>query len=136
MSLSRLVSPLAEARFVSFTAYSDRNHHTSLPIDYAMTHSWVVHRFEGEPLAVEHGGPVRVVTPGKHFYRSIEWRKSIEFPAADRLGWWEANSSYHSDADPTPGDQRFTTGSLRPEQLDRFESAFYLESQGVSLVRR
>lgn len=127
VSLARLVAPLPEARFVSFTAYSDRNHHTSLPVDYAMAHSWVVHQFEGEPLATEHGGPVRVVTPGKYFYKSIKWLKTIELLSEDRLGWWETNSNYHNNADPGTGDQRFTTGSLRPEQLDRFKSATNLD---------
>jgi len=125
--LARLVSPLPEARFVSFASYSDRNHDTSLPLDYAMAHSWVVHRFEGEPLPVEHGGPVRVVTPGRYFYKSIKWLKTIELLSEDRLGWWETNSSYHNNADPRPGDQRFTTGSLRPDQLDRFKTAANLD---------
>lgn len=125
--LADIVSPLPEARFVSFKAYSERGHHTSLPVDYAMAHSWVVHGFEGEPLPTEHGGPVRVVTPGKYFYKSIKWLQTIEFLAEDRPGWWEANSSYHNNADPFAGDQRFTTGSLRPEQLDRFKSAANLD---------
>ena len=43
--------------------------------------------------------------------------------AEDRLGWWKTNSSHHNNADPWAGDQRFTSGSLRPEQLDRFMSA-------------
>lgn len=125
--LARLVSPLPDARFVSFAAYSDRNHHTSLPVDYAMAHSWVVHRFEGEPLPPDYGGPVRVVTPGRYFYKSIKWLKTIELLPEDRPGWWETNSSYHNNADPRPGDQRFTTGSLRPDQLDRFKTATNLD---------
>lgn len=118
--LSGLVEPGPDAAFVSFTAYSERGHHTSLPIGYALSNSWVVHAFDGEPLTVEHGGPVRVVTPGKYFYKSIKWLRDIELLAEDRPGWWETNSSYHNGADPTPGDQRFTTGSIRPEQLRRF----------------
>ena len=121
--LSELVDPLPEGRFVSFGAFSHRDHHTSLPVGYALEHSWVVHRVEGEPLAPEHGGPVRVVTPGKYFYKSIKWLKSVTLLAEDRPGWWETNSSYHNNADPTSGDQRFTTGSLRPEQLRRFLDA-------------
>lgn len=121
--LAEIVEPLPTARFVSFTAYSDRGHHTSLPVGYALEHCWVVHGFEGEPLAAEHGGPVRVVTPGKYFYKSIKWLKSIELLAEDRPGWWEVNSSYHNNADPLAGDQRFTTGSVRPEQLARFKNA-------------
>jgi uncharacterized protein YjbI with pentapeptide repeats len=82
-----------------------------------------VHSLEGRPLSAEHGGPVRVVTPGKYFYKSIKWLRSIEVLAEDRLGWWELNSSYHNNADPSTGDQRFTTGSLRPDQLERFKGA-------------
>lgn len=125
--LAELAAPLPEARFVSFAAYSNRGHHTSLPVGYALEHSWVVHQFDGEPLTFEHGGPVRVVTPGKYFYKSIKWLKSIVFLAEDRPGWWEVNSSYHNNADPMAGDQRFTTGSLRPEQLARFKQAESLD---------
>lgn len=112
-----------EARFVSFTAYSERGHHTSLPLEYASRESWLVHSFEGRPLDIEHGGPVRVVTPGKYFYKSLKWVRSVQLLAQDRLGWWETNSSYHNNADPWAGDQRFTTGSLRPHQLARFMNA-------------
>lgn len=121
--LSQLVVPAPEARFASFGSYSDRGHHTSLPVESALANSWVVHRFEGEDLSPEHGGPVRVVTPGKYFYKSVKWLRSIELLAEDRLGWWEVNSSYHNNADPFDGDQRFTTGSLRPEQVRRFKEA-------------
>lgn len=126
VALSELLDrahPLPEARFVSFAAYSERGHHTSLPLETAIESSWLAHSFDGEPLTLEHGGPVRVVTPGKYFYKSLKWVKSIELLAHDRLGWWETHSSYHNNADPWAGDQRFTTGSLRPDQLRRFMDA-------------
>lgn len=112
-----------EARFVSFTAYSDRDHHTSLPLNVALESSWLVHAVDGEPLDTGHGGPVRVVTPGRYFYKSIKWIKQIDVLTEDRPGWWEENSSYHNNADPTTGSERFTSGSLRPEQLTRFLAA-------------
>lgn len=121
--LARLLEPLAEARFVSFTSSSQRGHHTSLPVDVAMEASWVVHEHQGEPLPTEHGGPVRVVTPGRYFYKSIKWLKGVELLAEDRLGWWETNSSYHNNADPETGRERFTTGSIRPDQVARFLDA-------------
>ena len=68
--LSSLLDPARDARFVSF---SDRDHHTSLPLAVAMESSWLVHKFDGKPLSIEHGGPVRVVTPGKYFYKSLKW---------------------------------------------------------------
>ncbi len=111
------------ARFVSFTAYSDRDHHTSLPLDVALEYSWLVHEVDGEALETGHGGPVRVVTTERYFYKSIKWIKRIDVLAEDRPGWWEENSSYHNNADPTTGSERFTTGSVRPEQLERFLTA-------------
>ena len=111
------------AAFVSFEAYSDRSHHTSLPLELALEHSWVVHSFDGEPLDIEHGGPVRVVTPRRYFYKSIKWLKRIVVLEEDRPGWWEVNSSYHPNADPTSGTERFTTGSIRPDQVNRFLTA-------------
>ena len=111
------------ARFVSFTAYSDRDHHTSLPLDVALEHSWLVHEVDGEALETGHGGPVRVVTAGRYFYKSIKWIKQIDVLAEDRPGWWEEDSSYHNNADPTTGSERFTSGSVRPEQLERFLAA-------------
>lgn len=115
--------PSSRAQFASFQAFSDRDHHTSLPLSLVMEKSWLVHQFDDEPLSVEHGGPVRLVTPGRYFYKSLKWVKSIELLAEDRLGWWEVNSSYHNNADPWAGDERFTTGSLRPQQLQRFMTA-------------
>lgn len=112
--------PSADAAFVSFTAFSSRDHHTSLPLQTALESSWLVHSVDGRPLSPEHGGPVRVVTPGKYFYKSLKWVRSVELLDQNRLGWWETNSSYHNNADPWAGDQRFTTGSLRPDQLQRF----------------
>ena len=133
--LSELLVPSSEARYVSFSAFSNRNHHTSLPLNVAMASTWVAHEFEGIPLPVEHGGPVRVVTIGKYFYKSLKWVKSIEVLAEDRLGWWETNSSYHNNADPATGDQRFTSGSLRPSQLKRFlVAASYDKYRGKVLL--
>jgi hypothetical protein len=112
--------PSSDARFVSFEAYSDRGHHTSLPLSLAMEDCWLVHAFEGEPLQIGHGGPVRVVTPSRYFYKSLKWVKRIVLLAEDRLGWWEQGSFYHNNADPWPGNERFTSGSIRPDQVERF----------------
>ena len=128
--LKEVLGSSSSASFASFGSHSARSHHTSLPLDYALEHSWVVHAFEGESLSEEHGGPVRVVTPGKYFYKSVKWLKSIELLDHDRLGWWEVNSAYHNNADPMDGDERFTTGSLRPKQLERF-----LEADGYDKYR-
>lgn len=122
-SLLSRAKPLPSAAFISFESYSDRDHHTSLPLDVALENSWVVHSFDEQPLALEHGGPVRVVTVGRYFYKSIKWLRRIVVLDQDRPGWWEQNSSYHNNADPSTGTERFSTGSIRPEQLRRFLDA-------------
>jgi DMSO/TMAO reductase YedYZ molybdopterin-dependent catalytic subunit len=115
--------PLAEARFVRFEAYSDHAHDTSLPLDLALADTWLVHGFDGEPLTPEHGAPLRTVTPSRYFYKSLKWLRRIELLAADRLGTWERESSYHNHADPWAGDERFTSGSVDPDKLRRFREA-------------
>jgi DMSO/TMAO reductase YedYZ molybdopterin-dependent catalytic subunit len=54
---------------------------------------------DGEPLAPEHGWPLRLVIPGKYFWKSAKWLRGIELSAVDRLGFWE-RYGYHNDADP------------------------------------
>lgn len=110
------------AAFVRFEAYSSRRHDTSIPIDLA-DEVWLVHSVDGEPLAVEHGWPLRTVLPSRYFYKSLKWVRRIELLADDRPGYWERESEYHNVGDPTDGTQRFTTGSLDPRQLARFLAA-------------
>jgi len=110
---------LPEARFVRFAAYSERDHDTSLPLPLARADTWLVDSIDGLPLSVEHGYPLRTVTPGRYFYKSLKWVRRIELLAEDRLGYWERESAYHNVADPWTGDQRFTSGSIDPVQLER-----------------
>ena len=55
---------------------------------------------DGEPLGIDHGGPIRNIVPGRYFYKSVKWLESIELLADDRLGFWEAETGYHNHADP------------------------------------
>jgi len=120
----QLAAPSGEANFVSFVARSDRQHSTSLSVETALSLGTLLAlEVDGQPLPVEHGGPVRVVVPGRYFYKSLKWLASIELLAEDRLGYWEANSGYHNEADPwrqqryiparrTPADARRTLAAL------------------------
>ena len=110
------------ARFVRFVASSPRGHDTSLPLAVALADTWIVDRFDGELLSLEHGGPLRTVTPSRYFYKSLKWLSRIELLEDDRLGYWERESSYHNVGDPWAGDQRFTSGSIEPEELARFRA--------------
>lgn len=115
--------PLESAAFVSFEAYSGRRHDTSLPLALALEDTWLVHSRDGQPLAPEHGWPLRTLTPSRYFYKSLKWLHRIELLAEDKLGYWERESAYHNVGDPWRGDQRFTTGSLKPAEAERFREA-------------
>ena len=92
--------PLANAQFVRFIAYSNRQHDTSLPLDYARDHVLLALEIDGARLTKEHGAPVRSVCEGKYFYKSLKWVRKIELLENDRLGFWEEQSAYHNNADP------------------------------------
>jgi len=107
----------ADARFVSFVAHSERRHTTSLPLgDLLELDALVALRYEGQPLAPEHGGPVRVIVPGRYFYKSLKWLTRIELLAEDRLGYWEAEAGYHNVADPWR-EQRYMAAALSRQEM-------------------
>ncbi|MGC4001684.1 MAG: molybdopterin-dependent oxidoreductase [Pirellulales bacterium] len=94
-------APAASARFVSFVARSARSHSTSLPLaDTLNLETLIALAADGNPLDAERGGPVRVIVPGRYFYKSLKWLETIELLTDDRLGYWEATAGYHNHADP------------------------------------
>ena len=54
---------------------------------------------DGEPLTPDHGYPLRLVIPGKYFWKSAKWLRGIELSRVDKPGFWE-RYGYHNDADP------------------------------------
>jgi len=96
--LLALVRPKAEAKFVLFQSYD--TYTTNLPLDaFAVPDALLATHWEGEPLTVEHGGPLRVVVPQLYFWKSAKWVKRITFAAEDRPGFWEVRG-YHNHGDP------------------------------------
>jgi DMSO/TMAO reductase YedYZ molybdopterin-dependent catalytic subunit len=105
-----------EARYVSFVARSEREHSTSLALDEALESGTLIAlAADRKPLPTEHGGPARVVVPGRYFYKSLKWLKRIELLAEDRLGYWEAVAGYHNHADPWK-EERFIASSISRQQ--------------------
>jgi DMSO/TMAO reductase YedYZ molybdopterin-dependent catalytic subunit len=118
----KAVQPTTAARFISFVARSPRRHSTSLPLDEALRlNSLIVWSWQGEPLSVAHGGPLRMVAPGKYFYKSVKWLDEIELLAEDRLGYWEGAAGYHNGADPWL-EQRFVAPDLSKAEAARILS--------------
>ncbi len=86
------------ARFI--LAYCDGGYTTNLPLeDVRGGKAWVAYRFEGEPLAPEHGGPARLLVPHLYLWKSAKWIRGIRLMDRDRRGFWES-LGYHNHGDP------------------------------------
>ena len=55
--------------------------------------------FDGQPLELEHGYPLRLFVPKRYFWKSAKWIRGLEFLDHDQLGFWE-RYGYNNDADP------------------------------------
>ena len=53
----------------------------------------------GEPLAAEHGFPLRLVVPKRYAWKSAKWLRGLEFVTGNERGFWEVRG-YHIHADP------------------------------------
>ena len=96
--------PLDTARFVTLHAADESTTH--LPLGALLDADVILaHSVFGKPLVLEHGGPVRLVVPGRYAWKSAKWLTGIEFHEMDRPGFWEVRG-YHNDADPWH-EQRF-----------------------------
>lgn len=92
------VRPKDEAAHVVF--HSHDGYTTNVAFDvFAADDVMVAHAWEGQPLAREHGGPVRIVIPRFYFWKSAKWVKRIEFRRDDQPGFWEVRG-YHNVGDP------------------------------------
>jgi DMSO/TMAO reductase YedYZ molybdopterin-dependent catalytic subunit len=81
-------------------AFSDGGYTTNMPLaDLTGGKAWLVHSFDGAPLAPEHGGPVRLLVPHLYLWKSAKWVRGIELHQEDRPGFWE-RYGYHNYGDP------------------------------------
>jgi DMSO/TMAO reductase YedYZ molybdopterin-dependent catalytic subunit len=122
VALLERVEPAIEARYVSFTARSDRRHGTLVLADALALDVLVALEVDGRPLAVEHGGPVRVIVPERYFYKSLKWLEAIELLSADRLGFWESTAGYHNHADPWREERYLAPGLTKAQARELLAS--------------
>jgi DMSO/TMAO reductase YedYZ molybdopterin-dependent catalytic subunit len=88
-------------------AVCDGGYTTNLPLaDVTGGKAWVALRYDGGPLAPEHGGPARLLVPHLYFWKSAKWLQRIEFLAEDAPGYWEVRG-YHNRGDPW-AEQRYS----------------------------
>jgi DMSO/TMAO reductase YedYZ molybdopterin-dependent catalytic subunit len=81
-------------------AFCDGGYTTNLPLeDVTGGKAWVVDTYEGQPLAAEHGGPVRLLVPHLYFWKSAKWVRGLRVMERDKRGFWES-FGYHDHGDP------------------------------------
>ena len=73
---------------------------TNLPLEDLLDgQAWLVHRYEGEDLPSEHGGPARLLVPHLYLWKSAKWVRGIDLLLQDEPGFWET-LGYHNYGDP------------------------------------
>jgi DMSO/TMAO reductase YedYZ molybdopterin-dependent catalytic subunit len=95
--LAKLVGPKPSARFVVSQAEHDFT--SNVPLEAIEDeNALLAYEADGEPLTPEHGWPLRLVVPGRYFWKSAKWLRGLELRASDQSGFWE-RYGYHNDAD-------------------------------------
>jgi DMSO/TMAO reductase YedYZ molybdopterin-dependent catalytic subunit len=96
--LAALARPKPSARFA--IAHSEAGFTANVPLSFLeQEDALLATHGDGEVLTPEHGYPLRLVIPGKYFWKSAKWLRGIELAAVDKPGFWE-RYGYHNDADP------------------------------------
>jgi len=96
--VAKLAVPTGAARFV--VAHAEQGFTANVPLGFLEDgNALLAYEADGEPLTPEHGWPLRLVIPGKYFWKSAKWLRGIELRADDQPGFWE-RYGYHNEADP------------------------------------
>jgi DMSO/TMAO reductase YedYZ molybdopterin-dependent catalytic subunit len=95
--------------------HCEQGYTTNTPLDLILSDIMMMAtHFNGEPLELEHGWPLRMVLGSfadrsedktAYLWKGGKWLRGLEFRTTDQLGFWE-RYGYHNDADPWT-EQRF-----------------------------
>ena len=87
--LLALGHPKPQAAHVQFVSHGEI-YTTSIPLDVAMKErTLLAYEYEGEPLEVEYGGPVRIFCPYLWGYKSAKSVVAITLEDRSIPGYWE-----------------------------------------------
>jgi DMSO/TMAO reductase YedYZ molybdopterin-dependent catalytic subunit len=86
------------ADFVLIDSYG--GYTTNVPLEDLLDgKAWIVHEYDGAPLAAEHGGPARLLVPHLYLWKSAKWVRGLTLSLQDEPGFWET-AGYHNYGDP------------------------------------
>jgi DMSO/TMAO reductase YedYZ molybdopterin-dependent catalytic subunit len=86
--LAALARPRAGATHLMVHAYDGYTTNVSLE-EACKPDVLLVHQSDGGPLPIEHGGPVRMITPQLYAWKGAKWVRRLELLEGDRPGFWE-----------------------------------------------
>ena len=96
--LAKLVKPKPTANFV--VAHAEAGFTSNVPLSFLEDdNALLATHADGAALSPEHGYPLRLVIPGKYFWKSAKWLRGIELSSVDKPGFWE-RYGYNNNADP------------------------------------
>ena len=96
--LARLATPAPSARFA--IAHAEHGFTSNIPLAFLEADdALLATHADGAPLIPDHGYPLRLIVPGKYFWKSAKWLRGIELSSVDKPGFWEGYG-YNNDADP------------------------------------
>ena len=97
--IQKLVEISPEAKFVVAHGY-DGDWTTNMPLDaFLAEDALLADKRNGEPIPLEHGGPMRLIIPQLYAWKSAKWIRAVEFLSEDEAGFWE-REGYHMNGDP------------------------------------
>ncbi|HIG17927.1 MAG TPA: hypothetical protein EYQ31_11975 [Candidatus Handelsmanbacteria bacterium] len=75
-------------------------YNTNLSLEDATTEDVLLaYELQGQPLPLEHGGPLRLLVPQRYAWKSAKFLRRLEFRVEDAPGYWEQRG-YHDRGDP------------------------------------
>ncbi len=97
-ALADRAGPRPGARHVFFRGYD--GYTTCNPLEACLRpDALLAHRLGGEPLALPHGAPLRVILPERYGWKGVKFVREILFVDRDVPGFWELRG-YSSSGDP------------------------------------
>jgi DMSO/TMAO reductase YedYZ molybdopterin-dependent catalytic subunit len=103
LAIAELVRSKSEAAHVFFKSYDGYSTNNSIEAclddDVLIAHKW-----NGQPLPAEHGGPARVIIPKRYAWKGAKFIREILFLERDLPGFWEVRG-YSNTADPWAEDR-------------------------------
>ena len=94
----KLVEPQAGAKYV--LVQGEEGYTANIPLaDLRRVDVLFAFEHDGQPLAAEHGGPLRLVVPHLYAWKSVKWVRGFMLLSAETLGFWERHG-YHAYGDP------------------------------------